>query len=260
MRPVCTTRYRAVHQSGRAQIPQNPLARNKRRSEPCSRCAARAALDLKTTTTLSTYAQGIRTSPRLQPLHLNALGHGCANLDEDIALGLAFRLAVDHIASPRPMRPVCTTRYRAVHQSGRAQIPQNPLARNKRRSEPCSRCAARAALDLKTTITLSTYAQGIRTSPRLQPLHPNALGHGCANLDEDIALGLAFRLAVDHIASPRPMRPVCRTRYRAVHQSGRAQIPHNPLARNKRRSEPCSRCAARAALDLKTTTTLSTYA
>ncbi len=107
--------------------------------------------------------------PRLQPLHLNALGHGCANLDENIALGLAFRLAVDHIASPRPMRPVCTTRYRAVHQSGRAQIPQNPLARNKRRSEPCSRCAARAALDLKTTTTLSTYAQGIRTSPASSP-------------------------------------------------------------------------------------------
>ncbi|WP_339470954.1 hypothetical protein, partial [Pseudomonas capeferrum] len=45
-RLVCTSRYRAMRQGVRAQISQEKLARNKRRSERSSRCAARAALDL----------------------------------------------------------------------------------------------------------------------------------------------------------------------------------------------------------------------
>ena len=48
-------------------------------------------------------------------------------------------------------RLVYTARYRAMRQGVRAQIPQEQLARNKRRSERSSRCAARAALDIRNT-------------------------------------------------------------------------------------------------------------
>jgi hypothetical protein len=42
-------------------------------------------------------------------------------------------------------------------QNGRARLPQALLARNKRRSERSSRCAARAALDLMAAKPVTTY-------------------------------------------------------------------------------------------------------
>ncbi|WP_409268022.1 hypothetical protein, partial [Pseudomonas sp. KCJK9044] len=44
-------------------------------------------------------------------------------------------------------------------QGGRARLSQALLAVNKRRSEPCSRCAARAALVLMITVPLAPITQ-----------------------------------------------------------------------------------------------------
>ncbi len=156
-RLVHTTRYCAMHQGVRAQIPQDQLARNKRRSERSSRCAARAALDLEPhenpppgTHSLKCPTMPLRSLP------------SCANSTLERALSCIA--SASWSALPRisyvcfgPVMPVTgardrlvhTTRYCAMHQGVRAQIPQDQLARNKRRSERSSRCAARAALDLE---------------------------------------------------------------------------------------------------------------
>ncbi|WP_207938178.1 hypothetical protein, partial [Pseudomonas sp. 51_B] len=54
-----------------------------------------------------------------------------------------------------------------MHQGVRAQIPQDQLARNKRRSERSSRCAARAALDLRPNINLKAYTPKAQSLFRL---------------------------------------------------------------------------------------------
>ncbi|WP_238348951.1 hypothetical protein, partial [Pseudomonas sp. SWRI50] len=50
-------------------------------------------------------------------------------------------------------------------QGGRAQIAQAKLARNKRRSERCSRCAARAALDLDSAANLNPITSNHHLNP-----------------------------------------------------------------------------------------------
>ena len=59
-------------QGGRARLSQALLARNKRRSERSSRCAARAALDLTATTTLPPHTNQCN---RLRPTPINAIAY-----------------------------------------------------------------------------------------------------------------------------------------------------------------------------------------
>ena len=53
---------------------------------------------------------------------------------------------------------------RVMRQGVRAQIPQEYLARNKRRSERSSRCAARAALDLTGAKKVSACRIGVSSA------------------------------------------------------------------------------------------------
>ncbi len=69
-------------------------------------------------------------------------------------------------ARDRP-RPGARRDIQPYEQGGRARVPQALLAKNKRRSEPCSRCAARAALDLRPTTKFKHCDHGTHA-----PLHP----------------------------------------------------------------------------------------
>gem|GEM_PF-4820182 len=117
--PWRLARYRVVPQAGRALPSQASPSRNKRRSERSSRCAA----------------GGARYPPHHNPQDIRVFR---ANLTQGICAHTPWRLA----------------RYRVVPQGGRALPSQASLARNKRRS---SRCAARAALDIRPTTTPKTY-------------------------------------------------------------------------------------------------------
>ncbi len=104
----------------RARQPQTTLARHHRRSEPCSRCAAPAALDRA----------------------------GSTSREQGSLLQLRVIARLD-LESSRP--------------GVRARQPQTTLARHHRRSEPCSRCAAPAALDRMSANPLACHSTLPRT-------------------------------------------------------------------------------------------------
>ncbi len=169
-------------QGGRARLSQALLAVNKRRSEPCSRCAARAALDLANAKNLTTGKKN--RGPGAPP--------SGAQLQRE---------------STQPAIKPRSSILLAI-----------PLAT--RRSEPCSRCAARAALDLANAKTL-------RQAKKIAGQVP-------------LPLVRSYR--------GRSTQPAIKPRS--------SILLAIPLA--TRRSEPCSRCAARAALDLANAKNLTT--
>ncbi len=119
-------------QGGRARLPQTLLARNKRRSERSSRCAAQAALGLPGDAPLPPYPQGhtawhdVAQWPGV--LAVGFLGGGRnrappARRIASCARSYVCFWPVTPVTGARD-RFVCTTQYRAKRQGARAQIPQ----------------------------------------------------------------------------------------------------------------------------------------
>ncbi|WP_218648048.1 hypothetical protein, partial [Pseudomonas hunanensis] len=113
----------------------------------------------------------------LWDLRANALAHGTISRGSNKAVARAC-----HRRCFGPIMPVGFARERlgawrdiaSYKQGGRARLSQALLAKNKRRSERSSRCAARAALDLTSATNLKAYLASyiLQRSIPQPPRHP----------------------------------------------------------------------------------------
>ncbi len=118
--PWRMARYRVVREGGRARLPQALLAKNKRRSERSSRCAARAALDLRPTTNSKTDAcqphrnyltrrNPANTSANTAMLAVYSTSAGTANTRASTASHQPARPGATCASSARPSPPQAIT-------------------------------------------------------------------------------------------------------------------------------------------------------
>ncbi|CAK6473667.1 hypothetical protein PSEG_01297 [Pseudomonas sp. Nvir] len=231
-------------------------------------CAARAALDLRTTTSPKPSTPGL---PRyLMPCAVPVKVRRWSGIAREAAPP-ARRIAscARSYVFFGPIMPGGFARepfgaclnIASYEPGGRARLSQASLARNKRRSERSSRCAARAALDLRTTTNPTPSTPGL---PRyLMPCAVPVKVRRWSSIAREAAPP-ARRIAscARSYVCFGPIMPggFAREPFGAClniasyEAAGRARLSQASLARNKRRSERSSRCAARAALDLRTTT------
>ncbi|CAK6474258.1 hypothetical protein PSEG_01595 [Pseudomonas sp. Nvir] len=231
-------------------------------------CAARAALDLTGAEDApATLARNHRISHRDRIRADRCLPQGMQRLLERAPPARRIASCARSYVCFGPIIPVGFARERLgaclniapYKQGGRARLSQALLARNKRRSERSSRCAARAALDLTgTEDAAATLARNHGISHRDRIRADRCLSEDMQRLLERAPPARRIASCARSYVCFGPIIPVGFARERLgaclniapYKQGGRARLSQALLARNKRRSERSSRCAARAALDL----------